>query len=291
MTKSTRAGGAIAAFCILAATACSSDGDDTTSASPPTAAATTAVEVGSDEATTTEATSPPATTEPEADEPPVSTSPTDVQLLDFEFQPVPAGQYRVETIGAPFLIDIPEGWAVQPNSLGHFVITDPASEGPGDRDIVMIRPSNLADPGQPAIRVGDQDGDWPVDDIDGWLDALIPGVVDGEPVDTTIGGLDAMQFDVAITNDVECGAEVSGYEATEVDISGGAAPGPNPLPTTLQWSELPDDGWVAPPDGTMWIMETPDGIAVITAEWFEPSGADPAQALAAEILDTIVIGG
>jgi hypothetical protein len=39
-------------------------------------------------------------------------------------------------------------------------------------------------------------------------------------------------------------------------------------------------------------METPDGLAVITAEAFEPIAAlDEARALAEEILDSIVIGG
>jgi len=378
-----------------------------------------------------------------------------VPLLDFEFQAVPAGRYRVETIGAPFLIDIPEGWFVQPNSLGHFVITDPESRSAGDRDIVMIRPSNLSDPDQPGAPLEEQAIDWPLNEIDGWLDALIPGVVDGEPVDTTIGGLDAVQFDVAVSDEVECvedfciafatnrevnsmwfvpptrhrvwwidggdeapiainigggdgsdpefieraqavidtvmfesvgpnpipsegnlwelgfpsevpagivtlpvgpgitfemseahfvfqrdeflsgvvldspaeadifftdqafdgeplatvddavGAlerdpnitatvagtrEVSGYAATEVNIGNSVEPGPDRPPPTFGRSEQPDVGWVAPPEGTLWIMETPDGLAVITAEWFEPSGMEPAQAQAAEILDSIVIG-
>jgi len=30
---------------------------------------------------------------------------------------------------------------------------------------------------------------------------------------------------------------------------------------------------------------------MITAEWFEPAAMEPAQALATEILDSIVIGG
>lgn len=450
--KTTRVGGAIAAACLVVATACSSDGDDTTSQSAPTVASTTVIDDDSDQPTTTEATAPPTSTEPDADDSPASTSPTDVQLLDFEFQPVPAGRYRVETIGAPFSIDIPADWFVQPNSFGHFVITDPGSRGPGDRDIVMIRPSILSAPDEPGARP-DEQGGWPVDDIDGWLDELIPGVVDGEPVDTTIGGLDAVQFDVAVTDEVECGDEfcvgfatnrlvnsmwfdpgtgyrvwwidggdespiainigdgsdpefteraqavldtitfesvgpnpipsegnlwelgipsevlagsvtlpvgpgvtfelsephyvdqtqffarvlldgpgevdvffpdqafddeplatvddvvgaldrdpnvtatvvgtrqISGYEATEVDVTG-PAPGPNRPPAILQRSVLPTGaGWRAPPDGTMWIMETPEGIAVITAEWYEPAGAEPAQALATEILDSIMIGG
>ena len=447
----------------MAATACSSDGDDTTSESTPTAAPATVVEDVSDEPTTTKppettpgtvapATDALATTEPVVDEPAVSTPTDDVPLLDFQYQPVPAGQYRVATLGAPFLIDIPEGWSVQPNSFGRFVITDPESNGPGDRDIVMIRPSNLSDPDQPGAPIEEQAGDWPLGDINGWINALIPGVVDGEPVDTTIGGLDAVQFDVAVTDEVECGddfcvgfainrglngmtfdpptgyrvwwidggdeapiainigngsdpeftgraeavldtvtfesvgpnpipsegnlwelgfpsevpagtltlpvgpgvtfalsephyvfqdeflsaveldgpgaaviffpdqafdgeplatvddvvgaferdpdvtataagtREVSGFEATEVDISSSVGRGPD-TPPTLQRSAVPDSRWFRPPEGTLWIMETPDGLAMITAEWFDPAGMEPTQALAAEILDSIVIGG
>jgi len=456
MTKATRVSGAIVAVCLLAATACSSDGDEATSESAPSTAVDEPVSTEPPETTpSTDAptTDAPATTEPEADESP---SPDEVPLLDFEFQPVPAGQYRVETIGAPFLIDIPDGWFVQPNSFGHFVLTDPESGGPGDRDIVMIRPSNLADPAQPGAPIEEQLAlDWPLDDINAWLDALIPGVVDGEPVDTTIGGLDAVQFDVAVTDEVECGEEfcvafatnrevnsmwfdpptgyrvwwidggdeapiainigdgsdpeftqraqavldtvtfepvgpnpipsegnlwelgipsdvpagtvtlpvgpgvtfemsephfifqrdeffsgvlleapgeadifftdqafdgeplatvddvlsalerdpdltaavvgtreVSGYEATEVTFASSLANGPDRPPPTFRRSGEPEDvGWLAPPDGTLWFMETPDGITMISAEWFEPAAMEPARALAAEILDSIVIGG
>ena len=57
MKRATRASGAIVAVCLLAATACSSDGDETTSESASTAA--------------------PATTEPETEEPAVTASSDD----------------------------------------------------------------------------------------------------------------------------------------------------------------------------------------------------------------------
>jgi hypothetical protein len=67
MTKATRVSGAIVAVCLLAATACSSDGDATTSESASTAAPATEPPetTPSTDAPTTE---PPATTEPEAAE-------------------------------------------------------------------------------------------------------------------------------------------------------------------------------------------------------------------------------
>ena len=474
-----RTSASIIAAGLLAVAACGGADDDSSSATDTTSAATAATttaattapddnptaakkETGQQEPSATTApatTTPPATTSPEEteeapnpepEEPPVNTSPDGIRLLDFEYQPVPAGEYRVETIGAPFTIEIPEGWWVQPNSNGQFVITDAASEGPGDRDIVMIRPSNLADPEQPGAPAEEQAGDWPLDDIDGWLAALIPGVVSGEPTDATLGGLDAVQFEVDITDDVECGEffcvgfatnrlvtdmffdrrtgyrvwwidggeespiavnigdgtnpafteraqavldtmmfesigpnpipsegdlwelgisgfvpagsvtlpvgpgvtfeiseptfifqddfqagvtldgpgesdiffpdqafdgeplatvddviavferadgftatavgtrEVGGYEAIEVEISG-PPPGPDSV-RLLGAAALPGLGWRSPPSGTLWIMETPDGLAVVTAEWFAPDFVDAAQALADEILDSIVIG-
>jgi hypothetical protein len=79
--KATRAGGAIATFCLLATAACGSDGDDATSESTPTDAPTTEVEEASVELTTTEplettpTTTAPTTTEP-LETTPTSTAPT-----------------------------------------------------------------------------------------------------------------------------------------------------------------------------------------------------------------------
>jgi len=53
----------------------------------------------------------------------------------------------------------------------------------------------------------------------------------------------------------------------------------------------PGDGWFAPPNGKLGIWETPDGIAMITAEWLESFFSDTAQAIADEVLDSIVVGG
>jgi hypothetical protein len=462
-------GMALTAVCLLAATACGSSDDESAEPPPATAteeavddsettepsvAETTATTEAPAETTTSSAppsTDAPETTDPGADEPPATAAPAEVPVLDFEFQPVPAGTYRVETIGAPFTIDVPDGWWVQPNQFGHFVLTDAESEGPGDRDIVMIRPSNLADPRSPGAPAEEQTGGWPLRDITGWIGALVPGVVDGEPTDTTIGGLDAVRFNVSITDDFECGEMFCAGFATNrlvngmtfeqgldyrvwwidggdeapiaIDIGNGGDPafieraeavldtvtfdsiGPNPVPAdgdlwaagipsdvpagsvtlpvgpgvtfelsnpafviqqeykarvlpdapgevdiffpdlaldgeslatvddvvgalervpdfdatvagtrdvggfeateltftstaefspdapqTLQRSDSPDSGWWAAPEGSMWIMETDGGLVVVTGEWYEPEGMEPAQALADEILASFVIG-
>jgi hypothetical protein len=113
---------------------------------------------------------------------------------------------------------------------------------------------------------------------------------DGEPLSTVDDVVAALERDPDLTATVVGTREVSGFEATEVTIVNSVEPGPNRPPPTFGRSEQPDVGWLAPPEGTLWIMETPDGLAVITAEWFQPAGMEPAQALAAEVLDSVVIG-
>ena len=113
---------------------------------------------------------------------------------------------------------------------------------------------------------------------------------DGEPLATVDDVVGSLERDPDITATIVGTREVSGYEATEVNTVSSVEPGPVRPPPNLQRSAPSDSEWLAPPDGTLWIMEPPDGLAVITAEWFEPAGMEPAQALAAEILDSIVIG-
>jgi hypothetical protein len=132
MKRTKRTCGAIAAVCLLAATACSSDGDDTTSESAPTTAPTTAVENASDEPTTTEppettpstdapTTAPPATTEPEADEPPVTTTAAESTLAPSS-----------DTVEVPFYVietGIPLGLTCESALLGFNVSFSDESGG------------------------------------------------------------------------------------------------------------------------------------------------------------------
>lgn len=127
-------------------------------------------------------------------------------LFTDQFTAVAAGSYRVDTLGTPFSLTVDDGWWVQPNSSAHTVFTDPASVGPGDRDVVFLRPTGLVDPQQPqAARVA-QVG-WPLDDIEGWLEELIAGVVTGEPTTAMLGGRSAVRFEVRLDSDAVCGPE------------------------------------------------------------------------------------
>jgi len=127
-----------------------------------------------------------------------------------EFHAVEPGRWMIDTLGIPLVLELTGEWWVQPNRAGFTVLTHPESTGPQDRDIVFIRPSGLVQPD----RVNDspegfrsQDG-WPLDDIRGWLDGVIPGLVDGDTAETTLGGRDAVRFDVAPSQEFPCGPAV-----------------------------------------------------------------------------------
>ena len=75
MTRATRAGGAIAAVCLVAVAACSSDGDEASSQSASTTDSTTDVEGASGEPTTTEPTETPPSTDAPTTDPPANTEP------------------------------------------------------------------------------------------------------------------------------------------------------------------------------------------------------------------------
>lgn len=117
-------------------------------------------------------------------------------VLDLAFDVVPEGMWRVETLGTPFDIQIEGDWFVQPNESGWTVLTAPGSGGPGDRDVVFIRPTALSDPTDPSAS-GET---WPVDDIQGWLEAIVDGVVVTEPVDAEVGGAEGIVFEVELAD-------------------------------------------------------------------------------------------
>ncbi len=214
MSRSPFPTGPIVAASLVLAAACGSDDSSSASTTSPAPTETATVAPASTQAPTTSqaapaTTQPPETTQPEA---PTSTAPptpttepsAECMTIENDFSPLMPGDYCIETVGAPFTISIPTGWWVGPNSPGHLVLMDERSQGPGDQIIAMARATNIADPDNPAAPPAEQRGDWPLDDIEGWLATVIPGVLDGEPEATTLGGHDAVSFDVALTDEVQC---------------------------------------------------------------------------------------
>jgi hypothetical protein len=114
------------------------------------------------------------------------------------------GTYEVSALGTPFTITIADDWFVEVNEPGHTVFSHPETERMGDRDVVFLRPTLLADPTNPGASV-DRQVWWPLDDIEGWLDSLVDGIVAAGPEHTEIGGRPAVYFEVEITDDDVCG--------------------------------------------------------------------------------------
>ena len=127
------------------------------------------------------------------------------------FELIEPGRYVVDAVGTTFEIDITGEWALQRNGGGHVVFTHPVSVGPSDRDVVFFRPTALVDPRSPGTGVMG----WPLDDIEGWLANLeFDGTV-SEPVETTLGGLTAVRFDIETAAGI---AFAESGEAAALDI-------------------------------------------------------------------------
>lgn len=102
-----------------------------------------------------------------------------------------AGTYTMVYLGIPVTFTVDENWSTQPVGSGFFVITTPDSHGPGDHDIVFLRPSAVFDPDtrEPSLAA---------DDLDGWL-ATVPDTVSvSEPTPSTVAGFDAVTFEVTV---------------------------------------------------------------------------------------------
>jgi hypothetical protein len=181
---------------VLMLGACSSSDD---SATTPEESTTTTVTTTTTEPTTT--TVAAADTEDEAS--PATLDP-DATPLTTQFEPLENGVYRVDTLGTPFTFEASDSLFVLPNNATFFVVGDPDSQGPDDRDVVFLRVSDLSDPTQPASEPEDQQA-WPANDIDGWLDAVVDDVVISNRTETTVGERSAVQFDMQLSDDAQCG--------------------------------------------------------------------------------------
>lgn len=166
----------IAMGVVIALGACSdSDSDVTTTTSAAPTTTTTA-------APTTTTTAAPSTTTTES-EASVSSDLGPSQLFG-------AGTYTMVELGIPVTFTVDENWHTQPVEPGFFVITTPNSVGPGDHDLVFLRPSSFLNANMEPILAAD--------DLDGWL-ATVPDTASvSEPTPTTVAGLDAVTFEVTV---------------------------------------------------------------------------------------------
>ena len=125
------------------------------------------------------------------------------RLVDEEVT-VRAGMYRVDTLGTPFTFTLATTWAVQPNRDGRFVLSDPRATGPGQDDLVFLRATQLIDPTNPRAPADQRGEGWPVNDMTGWIEAVIPEIAVAETTEVTVSGFEAIRFDVTLSDDLEC---------------------------------------------------------------------------------------
>ncbi len=164
----------------------------------------------------------------------------DAPELAAVFSAIEPGTHRVTSLGTPFSFTLDEEWWVQPNEPGFFVLSDPASVGPDDRDIVFVRATGLADPDAPNANREDQTG-WPLDDIDGWLDNLTAGITITNRQTVNLGDRTAVRFDLRVEDNFECGTEFCmGFVANSTigGLAGGKAFNPG-IDFRIHWI---DDG-------------------------------------------------
>lgn len=129
---------------------------------------------------------------------PIEPTPTPV---DPDAAPLPAaparleaGTFATDVLGPTFSFSVdgsaPDTWYLQVAAPGEVAISHPLSNGPGDRDIWFGYPDALSDPENPYT------AGWPIDDLDGWLEANADVVLDG-PTDSIVGGRPAVSVTLA----------------------------------------------------------------------------------------------
>ncbi len=199
---------------LLLAVACSSSDDaadeistevETTVAATEASQATDAADDDADdEPAGVEAASEPESADSAVPGVPVDFAP-DAPLLVEWFAPFEPGTHRTLALGVPMSLTSTEPMFTQFNGQGMFVVTDPASVGPDDRDLVFLRISDLSDPTAPQVPFEETEV-WPADDIEGWLANAVDGIEATTPEPTTVGGLPALVFDLELTSEVDCGS-------------------------------------------------------------------------------------
>jgi basic membrane lipoprotein Med (substrate-binding protein (PBP1-ABC) superfamily)/DNA-binding SARP family transcriptional activator len=114
------------------------------------------------------------------------------------------GTYEVDALGVPITINLGPEWWVLDNIAGATGFGQPESTGHGDREVWFFRPTLLADPTQPEADVEDQVW-WPLNDIGGWLETLVDGIVTRGPEQIDVGGRSAVYFEAEVTDPGVCG--------------------------------------------------------------------------------------
>jgi|GEM_PF-6256397 len=110
----------------------------------------------------------------------------------FELEgPVTAGTYHSDIIGVPLSVAVPDGWVLVEHALSGIALLRLPSSGEFEHDVLITRPTGLADPTDPSAAHLRQD-EWPILDIQGWIENLGSDIiVTAGPINTELGGRNA----------------------------------------------------------------------------------------------------
>ncbi len=158
----------------------------------------------------TEIIEPTETTEPNELEPvptsiqrpPATFNPDSERVID-ESVTLEPGSYRFDTVGTPlsFSTDSDLTPDVVLNMNGRFVMVQPGSVGPDDRDISFGRLTVLADPENPVVDTFDPATGWPANDALAWANSLSDPFVVTKAEESTLGGRSAVLIEVHVAED------------------------------------------------------------------------------------------
>jgi basic membrane lipoprotein Med (substrate-binding protein (PBP1-ABC) superfamily) len=111
--------------------------------------------------------------------------------------PFGTGTYTMIELATPVTFTVEGSWWTRPVENGLFAISTPESQRPGDHDITFARPTNLLDPGtnEPSIQAAD---------VQRWLDLAPDTLAISEPTATTVAGIDAIVFEVVVSDGASC---------------------------------------------------------------------------------------
>ena len=187
---------------------------------------------------------------------------------------LPAGEYRSNAFLPPITYALPEGWVVAGDSPDYFGLNPVTSDLVGIHVFRSPRPASQDPdcPTEPAPGVGTT-----ASDLVGWIRAR-PGLVVGDPVAVSIGGLIGTQIDVGI---------VDGWLPS--------CPFANGVPTVPLFVGATDDSfrWVVSGSERLRlnVVDVPNaGTIVVDIDAFDGSMIDPLIEAATPIVESMRFG-
>ena len=186
--------------------------------------------------------------------------------------PIEPGTIEITALGTPLTLSFDDRWQAPRNAPGDTVF---AGLGPDyDGDVTFLRPHLLTDPTRPGDAVGATEA-WPLDDIEGWLDNLVDGIVTAGPERVQIGGREAVYFEAEVTDRDVCGNfdYCAGFLVNTIDEQGNVS------------------GWAFQPGvhHQVWRVDQGDEpplVIIVTTPSYDRGFQDQATTL----LDTLVMG-